>query len=128
MKLTIPRLFDAARLLSTKTGQELQELINYSQNAFDQLIRAVRNQLTFEDNFNCQVITVTLRHDREQALSITSSVLGIIPTRISSPNGLDQLDKFGYYINSNNQLTVKAAFASANPNQDITVTLIVLLA
>lgn len=127
MKLSVPRLFDAARLLSTKAGQELSELINFSQYAFEQLIRALRNGLTFEDNFNAKMVTVTLRHNREQSLNVSGTITGIIPLRVISFAGLDQITKFGWYITSSGSPSIKIDFSSADATRDVTVTLVVLL-
>lgn len=123
-KLSISRLLEASKLLQTKSGQELQELIGFVNNLADKTIGALRQGLTFEDNFNCKISLVTLKHDVEQRInSDDRQIFGIFPVRCTSTT--TAVTSLVWYINSSNQLIVKAQFAGA-PADLVETTLVIL--
>lgn len=123
-KLSISRLLDSSKLLQTAAGQQLQELITFVNDVSDQVIRALRQGLTFEDNFKCKISIVSLKHDTEQRINYDDKqIFGILPVRcISSTTGLSG---FIWYINSSNQLIVKPEFIGA-PTDPVDVTIVIL--
>lgn len=123
MKLTITRVLETAKVMATEAGQQLTEFISYMAEFVDQVVRALRNGLTFKDNFDCEVRTVSLLHDTAQVVSSTRKVTGIIPVRLVA-QGL-MLRDFGWYYDDNGQLTVKAAF-DADPGNSVDVQLVML--
>lgn len=62
MKLNISRIFETSQLLSTEAGDQLKELVTYMADLAEQVLRALRNQLNFTDNFDCLVTEVSLEH------------------------------------------------------------------
>jgi hypothetical protein len=121
MKITLPRIFDSSRMLATEAGKQVSELIDFCQQAFEQLIKLTRNNITFEDNIKCQVVTVTLRHNEQTVLASTSRIKGIIPTRVFG----NALASYTWSYNDKSQLTFTATFATATSSA-VSVTLILL--
>jgi hypothetical protein len=124
MKITLSRLLETAKLLQTEAGQQLSDLIEYVNTGFEQIVRALRNGLTFGDNFNCKIATIDLTHNTLQAVNSDSKTpIGIIPIRtLSTTTGVDS---FIWYIDQGGQLQVKAGFVGS-PSGVQKVTLIIL--
>src|SRR3954469_1335808 len=87
MKLSIPKLLDTSRLLTTQAGQQLEELVTYVSVTFSQIIQALRNGLTYADNFDCLIQTVSLSHNTPQVINrgtATKTITGVVPTQVVS--------------------------------------------
>lgn len=123
MKVTITRLLETSKLLSTKVGQEIPDFLNYMGEFVEQVIRALRNGLSFADNHDCAIKTVGLRHNVAQVIEVPKTVSGILPTRVVSQTAL--LRDFGWYYDNQGRLTVKAGFDS-DPGSSVDVVLVVL--
>ena len=126
MKITIPRLFDASRVLGTDIGPKVQEFVEFSQQGFEQLIRALRNNLTFTNNFRCQVVNVTLRHGIEKEINTNITIGGIIPMKAYSANGAEGIDSVQMRLDAKNTLFVTVRFVSAVATRDVTTRLVLL--
>lgn len=123
MKLTITRVFETAKILASETGQQISDMVNYLAEFVDQVVRALRNGLTFSDNFDCQIKTVSLTHDVAQIVSSDRKVTGMIPIRCIRQDLM--LSEFGWYYDDNGRLTVKASF-DADPGNAVDVQLVML--
>lgn len=123
MKLTITRVFETAKILASETGQQISDMVNYLAEFVDQVVRALRNGLTFADNFDCQIKTVSLTHDVAQIVSSDRKVTGMIPIRCIRQDLM--LAEFGWYYDDNGRLTVKASF-DADPGNAVDVQLVML--
>jgi hypothetical protein len=123
MKLTITRVLETAKVLATEAGQEIGDFISYMAEFVDQVVRALRNGLTFKDNFDCEVRLVSLLHNTAQIVSSTRTVTGIIPVRLVRQDLM--LRDFGWYYDDNGRLTVKASF-DADPGNAVDVQLVML--
>lgn len=123
MKITLTRVLETSKILATKVGQEIPDFFNYMAEFVEQVVRALRNGLTFRDNFDCDVKVAKLLHNIPQVISSTRQVTGIIPLRIVSQTAT--LRDFGWYYDENNRLTVKVGF-DADPNSSIDVILLLL--
>jgi len=122
-KLSISRLLEASKLLQTKAGQELQELITFVNDLANQIVLALRQGLTFEDNFKCKVVSVTLTHNTVQTINSDSKqIFSVMPARVVSTT--TAVTSFIWYINSAEELTVNAQFLGA-PTDPQTVKLII---
>lgn len=124
-KLSISRLLEASKLLQTNAGKDLQELIEFVNDLANQIIGALRQGLTFQDNVKCLVSVVALKHDTEQRVNNPDDkqIFGIFPVRVNSTT--TGVSGFLWYINSSNQLIVKAQFIGA-PTDPVETTLIIL--
>jgi hypothetical protein len=122
-KLSISRLLETSKLLSTKAGQELREALVYLNDLADQVLRALRQGLTFEDNFKCTIVTVSLQNNVESVVyTDNQNIFGVLPIRvISTSYGIDSTL---WFKNSNNELVVKLGL-SGSPTEAVQVQLIV---
>lgn len=111
-KLSISRLLEVSKLLATDAGKQLEELLTFTNDVADQVLRALRNGLTFQDNFNCKISTASMKHEVETEVSTDSKrPVGVIPIRVlSTAIGIDKLT---WYINNQGRLTVKVSFTTA---------------
>ena len=123
MKITLTRLLDTSKVLTTAAGQELKDMVVYLAEFVDQAVRALRNGLTFTDNFDCGTPTVSLKHNVATVISSTKPVTGIIPVRTFS--SANPLDSFTWFYDEQNRLTVKAGFVGS-PSAAISITLYLL--
>jgi hypothetical protein len=64
-KITISRLFEVSKYMTTDAGKELSDALQYLSEFVEVTIRNLRNGLTFKDNFNAITKTVTVRPDTE---------------------------------------------------------------
>ena len=78
MKLFINRIIETSRFLSTDAGQQLTDFINYMADLAEQVVRTLRNGLTFGDNFSCSISDVELRSATQLQLQTTGSVFGVL--------------------------------------------------
>lgn len=121
-KLSISRLPETSKLLATKSGQELQDLISYVNDLADQTLRAIRQGLTLQDNFKCEIVTATLTQDTEQVINYTKtdSIVWVVMLRVFSTSiGIDGL---AWWKDNSNQLVVKPKF-TGSPTEAQTVSL-----
>jgi hypothetical protein len=126
-KLSVTRLFDATKVLSTKAGEELADLIDYVNTTTSEIIRALRNGLTFSDNFACITPTVSLKHDTEQVISTDGKTpVNVLVGKVGVAKF--SVDRFGWYINSSNQLVCKIFYSPVPSSTEDTqsVNLIIL--
>lgn len=123
MKITLTRVLETSKILATDIGQKIPDFFNYMAEFVEQVVRALRNGLTFQDNFDCLVKTVSLQHDVPQVVSADRKVNGIIPLRVMSQSL--KLDGFGWYYDQQNRLTVNATF-DPTPTSTIDVMILIL--
>ncbi len=113
MKITVTRLLEATKYLATQFGQEAPDFFSYMSEFVDNCVRALRNGLTFADNFDATIKPLTLTHNTAQVITLATgkTAVGILPLRVvSTTTGLDSL---AWYYDQQNRLTVKAAFTGA---------------
>lgn len=109
-KLTVSRLLEVSKLLSTEAGQQLQELITFTNDISDQTIRALRQGLTFDDNVNSKTATITLKDSTEQIVDTGGKTPWSVTVSrvISTVYGVGE---WYWYMNNSGQLVVKIKFA-----------------
>ncbi len=111
-------------MLATESGKQLEELLTFVNDVSDQVLRALRNGLTFQDNFNCKIATATLKHDVSSQISTDGKrPTGVIPIRVMSTDF--GVDKFTWYINNQGFLEVKISYTST-PTEGLDVKLLIL--
>ena len=67
-KVTLSRLFEVSRYLTTDAGNQLRDALVYLSEFVEVTTRNLRNGLTFGDNFDATLKTVTVRPDTEQVI------------------------------------------------------------
>lgn len=123
-KITISRLFETSKILATKSGQELADLVQYLADFAEQTLRNLRGGLTFADNFNCKIAQVRLLQATNTIINTDGKVpIGIIPIRVVATSAT--LDAFGWFIDNNGKVNVNARF-SGFPVTNIEVVLVIL--
>lgn len=123
MKLSLPKLLETSRLLGTQAGQQLQELIEYVSSTLSQIIQSLRNGLTFRDNFDCLIQTVTLTHNNSQVInrgSTAKTVTGV--TAMQTISTTTAVTALVWYLDSSNSLVVVPQFLGA-PTSAVNVVL-----
>lgn len=123
MKITITRLLELSKALATEAGDQLKDTLTYLADLAENTVRALRNGLSFADNFACFIQTVSLKHNVASQVTATKQVVGILPIRTFS--SIYPLDSFTWYYDDQNRLTVKAGFVGA-PAIAVDVTLVLL--
>lgn len=123
MKLSISKLLETSRFLTTKAGAELRDFIVYVAEFSEQVLRALRNGLTFDDNFNAKAVVVELADATAQIVDTAGkNPTGIIPLRVFSSTY--RIASFGWYINADGKTVVTAGF-TGSPSDKINVTLVI---
>lgn len=125
-RFSLNRLLDTSKMQATKAGQELYDFIDYVSLFSEQVLRALRNQLTFQDNFAAKIKVVTLLHNVEQVIDTNGdNPTGIFVTRVISTSV--GIDSFAWWINGLGQTVVKAGLTGA-PTEPQKVQLVILTA
>ena len=124
MKLGISRLVETSKLLNTKAGQELADLVNHYTEFADVVIRALNNALTLDDNENGKSLSVKLTSGTAQVINTDNKTPVEVRVRrvYSSTSGVDS---FIWYINNSGQTVVKATF-SGSPTEALDCSLAIL--
>ncbi len=124
MKLGISRLVETSKLLQTKAGQELQDLIYHYVELADGVIRALNSNLTLEDNFAGKSLTVSLKDGTAAIINTDGKVPRELRVRrvYSSTSGVDSLI---WYVNNSGQTVVNVSF-TGSPTGALDVELAVL--
>jgi len=112
MIIDLTRVFDASKSLATKSGQELTDFIGYTTDAMEKIIRALRNGLSFADNFYCSVETASVVHNTTAIVNATKRVIGVIP--IQTDHNTDALISLNWRYNNAGRLTITPTFKEAS--------------
>ena len=124
MKITIGRIFQIGQSLKTEAGKQLVDFITYSSAFAEMTLRALRNGLTFRDNFFCSVVVYELPHDADQIISVDQNLMGILVTRTQSSTKFP--DSFGWFFNDDGEVVVRATFTNSVAGDSVKTTLVVL--
>ena len=129
-KLTINRVFEVSKSLVTDAGKELKEFIEYTADIAEQTIRALRSGLTFQDNLNCEIKTVTgLKHNVEQTvlLAVNRQPWGVLLGKVISSNtALCGSTGFIWHLNQDSQLVIKLSIPTAPATATVDAVIILL--
>jgi len=122
-KITIARIFELSEAMATKSGKELANFLEFTAQLAEQALRALRNGLTFDDNFDAQVTTVEVKHNIPTILATNKTPRGVLVIRQYSID--NALDSFQWYFDNDGNTTVKATFVGS-PTDAITLQVVVL--
>jgi hypothetical protein len=126
-KVTISRIFEVSKYLSTEAGQDLREALVYLSEFAEVTVRNLRKGLNYTDNFDVIEKTVRLRENRETVILVNDSrrVKEIQIRRIVDEEYY-LLSSFGWKYNQGGEVVVKARF-DGTPANDRDVTVVVLV-
>lgn len=129
MKITISRLFESRIVLEALAKAKLgalNDFVTYLSDLAEQMIRALRNGLTFEDNLDCEVRSISLKHAVAQKVTIRKQnrrAKHVIPTRtIPSAN---PILSFAWSLDVEDRVVMQATFAGS-PSDTVDVTVLIL--
>lgn len=111
-KITIARLLETSKLLATEAGKQLSDLVTYMSDLSEQVLRTLNNNVTIQDNIAAKIATVSLKHNTEQVVNTDGKYpVWIAPARVVS--NVYGIENFHWYINSANDVIVRAGFTAA---------------
>lgn len=127
-KITVSRIFELSKYLATKSGQELKDALVYLSEFAEVSLRNLRNGLTFADNFDCELKTVSLRSNNETKISLASLKRPVdVKIRRVINNTYYIVDKFGWKFNSDGDIVITAVFSGSPASTlDISCELLIL--
>lgn len=121
MKLNIPRIFEKSKVLSTEAGQQVQELVDFVADFTEQIIRAMRNQITFADNMDAIVSEVTVSDQVETIVYTGNKIpMGIVVLKVMDKDY--GVDAFRWYIDDSNQTKIWIKYTSV-PSRSVNIRL-----
>lgn len=122
-KLSISRIFETSKLLATKSGKELSELITYTSELAEQVLRILRNGVTLSDNIDCKVVTYSLSNGTPQEINTDGRTpIGIhIIRTISSSYGWTSTN---WYLNDRGAVILTVGFTNS-PTAAVETTLVI---
>lgn len=121
-KLSLTRFLEISRFLATDAGKQLADFITYVSDFAEQTLRALRNGLTFQDNFNSSVITTTLKHATAQPINTNNRQPYLILHATQSTT--TAITSLVWAMNESSQLIVTPEF-KGNPSDVQTVVLVI---
>lgn len=122
-KLSISRIFEVSKLLATKSGKELQELVTYTSELAEQVLRILRNGVTLSDNIDCKVVTYSLLHNTPQEINTDGRTpVGLQVIRTISPTyGWSSVN---WYLNDKGAVILTVGFTNS-PASAVQTTLVI---
>jgi hypothetical protein len=127
MKLNISRIFETSQLLATEAGDQLKEMITYMADLSEQVLRALRNQLNYGDNFDAIVSNVSLTHQVTSTINTDRRTpVGIeIQRVVSTQYGIDG---HGWYVDEDESVKLWVSFvdnAGGTPTEPQSVRIVI---
>lgn len=115
-KILFTQNFDISKARQTKAGQELTDFLEYSANAFNNVLRIMINGLSFADNFDCEIKQVALKSGVETVVSTTQRKRAQeVRIRRVINDTYYQWTAFGWKYNPQGEIVVKVDFAGSPP-------------
>lgn len=122
--INLSKILDLTRIYTTQAGQELKDFLDYSVQAYDVILRALRQGLNFEDNFYATVQTYSLYHDQDQIIFTNGRTPNhILFTRVVDTTIL--IGSHGWYINDSGETVVHIKYDGGVANTAYDTTLII---
>lgn len=104
--INTPKSFDKAQI-DGATLPKIEQFVDYTNQQFDQINRALQNQLKFADNFAAKVVTVSAYNNKE--LSLNETATAILPLSVLG----DSIAQFSAIVS--NAGVQKITFKFGNP-------------
>lgn len=117
MRLTLNAGLELSKLLATQAGQQLAPALEFLSDLGDQVVSALRKQVTISDNLDAKLQTVELTTATEFVVNVTPDTgnnrtpVGIVPLQvISTTYGYAG---FHWYIDSKGQAKIWMRFVDS---------------
>lgn len=108
-KLTLSRIFELSKVLTTTSGRELEAAWTYVSELAEQVLRALRNGVTLKDNLDASLLRITVSHGIEAGFNPRKSPLWVTPGRVIST--LYGVDSHRWYVNAAGEWRIVVNFS-----------------
>ena len=124
-QLKVSRLIEVSKILTTKSGQELSDFVQYVADLAEQVVRTLRNGVSFVDNMDASF----------KDAKLVSGTAAIINSGTKRPRMIQiaqimsetyALDSFTWYIDAQGRTQVKATFTGSPASTQISVVLLIV--
>jgi hypothetical protein len=116
-KLNVGKQFELSKSLTTEAGGELEEPLQYLSELGEQVLRALRNQLTFADNFSCEIKATKLRHNVAIPIEIGNRRPTMVLPLLVRSTRYALTQPLRYYFDANGKFNVIGMFCDLLPMQ-----------
>lgn len=113
--INTPKSFDKAQI-DGAVLPKIEQFVDYVNQQFDQVTRALQNQLSFADNFNAKVLTVSAYNNKE--LSLNETATSILPLSVLS----DSIRQYSSTVSNAGTQKITFKFGSAVPIRTRSIT------
>lgn len=129
MKIKLSNILDLSKYLDTKAGQDIKGVLEYLAQLADELITALTSNLSYADNFSCEIKKVDLRHNLKTQISVSknNSEVKEIRVRRIYDDEYFTVSSFGWTNNIQGGIDVKLLVEGAPPiTYELSVDLLIL--
>ena len=119
MKISLSKLFDLASIQDDDMREQLTPLVNHLNSALDNIITALRNEITLADNVKGNLKILQMKHDNETTFRLGGGFIGLTPLLVESKDV--GLDSYKVRIVSGNQVGVTPLFTDQDPTKQRSV-------
>ena len=114
-KVTISRLFEVSKYLVTESGKELKDALVYISEFVEVMTRNLRNGLTFIDNFDAQLKTISVLPGTESVI-LTGEVRRVkeVVIRRVIDNTYYIVTNYGWKYNPEGNVVITANFENSS--------------
>ncbi len=113
--INTPKSFDKAQIDSEILGK-IETFVDYVNQQFDQLTRALQNQLSFPENFKCKVLSIQAYNNKE--LSLNETAQQIVPLACMG----DSIRQYSATVSNTGTQKITFKFGNAIPVRTRSVT------
>lgn len=117
MKISISSLYDVTKVLGTKAGSELQDFIVFSQQAFGEIVRAVKGNLTLRENIKGLILELSATNGKPIVVNVGVNIIGCIPLRCKHNSDSITGLNWGYTQDNSIMLTIYFREATVSARQ-----------
>lgn len=123
-QIKVSKILETAKFIATDAGKELQDFIQYVSELADQVIRILRNGVTFADNMDAKFINVNLVTATATAINVGNRrpKMIMVAEVISVTYGVDS---FSWYVDNDGSTKVKVGFTGSPGTSQIPVVLLI---
>ncbi len=124
-QLKVSRLIEVSKILTTKSGQELSDFVQYVADLAEQVVRTLRNGVSFGDNMDATF----------KEAKLVSGTASVINSGTKRPKMIQiaqvmstvySLDSFLWFIDAQGQTQVRATFTGSPGSAQIDVVLLII--
>ena len=117
MKIKLSNILDLSKYLDTKAGQDIKGVLEYLAQLADELITALTSNLSYSDNFSCEIKKVDLRHNLKTQISVSKNNSDVKEIRVRRiyDDEYFTVSSFGWTNNTQGSIDVKLSVEGAPP-------------